>query len=240
MKTRVALIVAALLVAGSTLRAEEKPRGDLFELHSCQLYIGGCIASSESTLDGKYLLRVWSFTGGAHGGVPFNGLQVALLETSDENLAFKNTIPSDSVIYLPSTASPAQAVALADWIKASDPELSHAHVRTRVVPMTLAHSRSGVSFMAGNVLQFKTASFEPCGLTSRGESLWYTPRFAVSRYTVGVSERLMVREPLLALTRIDHGKSNVFEGSFGGSQTAQAPFEPITHVCAAPERAHYE
>jgi hypothetical protein len=240
MKTRVALIVAALLVAGSALRAEERPRGDLFELHSCQLYIGGCIASSESTLEGKYMLRVWSITGGSHEGVLLKGLQVALLETSDQNLAFKGIAPSESVIYLPSTASPAQAVALIDWIKSSDPELSRGSIRTRVVPMTLNQSKSSVCFAAGSFLQFKATPFEPCGLTSCGESLWYTPRFAVSRYTVGVSDRLIVREPMLTLTWIDHGKSNVFEGNFGGSQTAQAVFEPITHVCAVPGRAHYE
>ncbi len=66
MKMLVASVAIAFFLTGTSLRAGENPHGDLLELHSCQLYIGGCIASSESPQDGKYLLRVWNFTGGYH------------------------------------------------------------------------------------------------------------------------------------------------------------------------------
>src|SRR5580704_714688 len=117
MKTLVASIAVAFLLTGISLRAEEHLHGDLLELHSCQLYIGGCIASSESPQDGRYLLRVWNFAGGSHAGTPLRGLQVALLETSDENLAFRETNPNAAMAYLPQSATPTQTAALIDWLK---------------------------------------------------------------------------------------------------------------------------
>src|SRR5271154_6520735 len=119
MKTGVARIVVAFFLTGASLRAGENLHGDLLELHSCQLYIGGCIASSESPQDGRYLLRVWNFTGGSHAGVSLRGLPVALLETSDDNLAFRETNPTAAMAYLPQSATAAQTAALLDWLKST-------------------------------------------------------------------------------------------------------------------------
>src|SRR5713226_2067810 len=108
MKMLVASIAVAFLLSGISLRAGETLHGDLLELHSCQLYIGGCIASSESPQDGRYLLRVWNFTGGSHHGTSLRGLQVALLEVADENLAIDGTKPNAAMAYLPQSAASAQ------------------------------------------------------------------------------------------------------------------------------------
>src|SRR5258707_15548280 len=105
MKTLVASIAVAFLLTGASLRAGETPQGDLLELHSCQLYIGGCIASSEITQEGQYQLRVWNFSGGTHEGTLLRGLRIALLEASDQNLAVDGTRPSDAMVYLPQSAS---------------------------------------------------------------------------------------------------------------------------------------
>ena len=49
--------------------ADDQPRGSLMEVHSCELYAGGCVVSSEATLGGRYMLRAWNFTGGTHNVV---------------------------------------------------------------------------------------------------------------------------------------------------------------------------
>src|SRR5476649_1399396 len=94
MKSLMASIVVTFLLSGTSLHAEDNLHGDLLELHSCQLYIGGCVASSESPQDGRYLLRVWNFTNGSYDGATLRSLQVALLETSEENLASRETNPN--------------------------------------------------------------------------------------------------------------------------------------------------
>jgi hypothetical protein len=232
MKILVASIAVLFLLAGASLQATDAPRGELLELHSCQLYIGGCIASAEATQDGRYLLRVWSFAGGSHRGTELRGLQVALLQVADQNLAVMGTRPTESIVYLPQSATPTQSAAMIDWLKTINPELAGRKLPTRTVPMEFAGARSGDSFSAGDFLQVETRPFAPCGLVSCGESLWYTPRSSMTSYTVAVTSKTVVREPALALRWIDHGKNNVFQGRFGEGAPSPATFAPPALVCA--------
>src|SRR6266478_2113586 len=145
MKMLVAGIAFTFFLSGTSLRAGETLHGDLLELHSCQLYIGGCIASSESPQDGKYLLRVWNFAGGSHDGIPLRGLQVALLEVADENLALGQTKPNAAMAYLPQSATPAQTAALLHWLKSANPELARMKLPTRTVAMQFTSARGMAS-----------------------------------------------------------------------------------------------
>lgn len=240
MKMLIASIAVLFVLASGYLQAADAPRGELLELHSCQLYIGGCIASAEATQEGQCLLRVWSFTGGSYGGTHLGGLPVALLEVADQNLAVNGSQPAESMIYLPQSATPAQAAALIDWLKSANPELARTKLRTRTAPMEFTHTRSTVSFSAGDFLQIETKPFAPCGLVSCGESLWYTPRSRLTSYTVGVTSQAVVREPALALRWIDHGKNNVFEGRFAEGTTAPATFAPPALVCAVAHHASHD
>ena len=232
--------VALLTGADLSLQAADTPRGDLLELHSCQLYIGGCIASSEATQDGNYLLRVWNFTGGAHDGVNLSGLQVALLEMGNQNLAMNNAPATRSVIYLPKAATRVQSAALVDWLRTQIPRQSVADLPTRSISMSFQKSGGRVTFAAGDIAQVDVVPFEACGLVSCGESLWYTPRSTVTTYTVGVTRKSVVREPLLSLKWIDHGKNNVFVARFGECTTAQAAFTSPTLACATTDHIQHD
>ena len=87
MKT-VAFILSGLVwMAASASRASEASRGDVLELYSCEVFTGGCTASAEATLEGRYALRAWHFTSG-----PLNGLTVATLQVADENRKFARTV----------------------------------------------------------------------------------------------------------------------------------------------------
>jgi len=243
MKRWLSGVVCLLFPAVLSLRAAEMPRGELLELHSCQLYIGGCIASSEALQDGQYLLRVWSFSAGSYEGSPLRGLNVALLEVSDQNLATKGTQPLASMIYLPQSADSARSGTLLRWVQATNPELAHTRLRVRTVPMEFVHAGREVSFSAGGAARIVTKPFEPCGLVSCGESLWYTPRSTVTSYTVEVTKETVVDEPALALRWIDHGKNNIFVGRFGDGATPKAfgaAFVSPALVCAMANHSPHE
>jgi hypothetical protein len=240
MKMLIATIAVLCLLTSASLRAADPPRGDLLELHSCQLYIGGCIASSEITQGGQYLLRVWHFAGGSYGGSQLGCLQVALLEVADQNLAIKGTQANESMVYLPKSASPAQVSALLEWLKAGNPELARTKCRVRTVPMDFVQTRDRISFSAGDFLQIETVPFAPCGLVSCGEALWYTPRSMLTSYTVGLTSKTVVQEPALALRWVDHGKNNIFQGQFGEGATARASFSPPALVCSAADHPRHE
>src|SRR5215468_11071971 len=117
--------------------ADEQPRGSLMEVHSCELYAGGCVVSSEATLGGRYMLRAWNFSGGSFAGTDLSGLQVALLESSADNLAASKTTADHAIVYLPQSATVDQRKALLNWLKSSAPELKSAKLRTRIAPLRL-------------------------------------------------------------------------------------------------------
>ena len=75
MKKVAFLLTAVTCLFGHKLMAVDSPRGSLLELHSCELFAGGCIVSSEATLDGRYMLRAWNFSGGSFAGIELGGLK---------------------------------------------------------------------------------------------------------------------------------------------------------------------
>src|ERR1043166_4001923 len=117
MKKLMFAFVGMVFVSARTLAAADQPRGNLVELHSCELFAGGCVVSSEATLGGRYMLRVWSFNSGSASGTDFAGLQVALLQASSQNIAAAGANFGRAVVYLPDSASAAQHQALLAWLK---------------------------------------------------------------------------------------------------------------------------
>src|SRR3954454_16830709 len=99
---KLALVVLGLsFFCVASLLAVEQPRGSLLELHSCELYAGGCVVSSEEPMDGRQMLRVWNFTSGSFAGSELTGLQLAVLQSSDQNLAAAGTKSGEAGAYLP-------------------------------------------------------------------------------------------------------------------------------------------
>ena len=57
-------LIGLTWLAAPCLWAGSASRGSMLELHSCELYAGGCVVSSEVTQRGRYMLRAWSFSEG--------------------------------------------------------------------------------------------------------------------------------------------------------------------------------
>src|SRR4029077_9200640 len=91
--------------------AQNEPRGSVLELHSCELYAGGCVVSSEATLGGRYMLQAWNFSGGSFQGTDLAGLQLAALHSASQNLAEPRTGAGEVIVYVPEKASKAQHAA---------------------------------------------------------------------------------------------------------------------------------
>src|SRR6516225_2292572 len=108
---KTSLLFCSLFVA---LRAcvGAEPSGEFVELHSCDLYTGGCTASSESTLLGRQLFRVWSISQGTWDNQNLAGLKVALLQLGSVNLAEKGAFAEKAKIFLPKGLAAAQREAL--------------------------------------------------------------------------------------------------------------------------------
>jgi hypothetical protein len=211
--------------------ANDHPRGSLMELHSCELYAGGCVVSSEATLAGRYMLRAWNFSGGSFAGSDLAGLQVALLESSSDNLAASKTAAERAVVYLPQSATFAQRKALLGWLKSSAPELNGARLETRVAPLRLEKSENGYRFTAGDAISVSASTSAACGMGSCGEELWYTPRSTTTVFTVVANRSSHVSEPWLRLKWDDAGKRSVFLAKFGESASAKEIYVTAADFC---------
>jgi len=228
MKKIAFLLAGAALCLNQGLLASDAPRGRLLELHSCELYAGGCTVSSESPLLGRQMVRAWNFTSGSFNGTDLAGLSVALLQSSADNLASPKSEPGQAVAYVPATATVAQRAALLAWVNAQQPGLKL--VRTRAVSFQFTGDANGCTFTAGKYLSLKTASLESCDNGNCGEALWYTPRSANSVFTVAFNRGSEVTEPALKLNWADHGERSVFIARFG-EPTRQDVFVTTADLC---------
>jgi hypothetical protein len=236
MKKLVLLLIGLGSLPAGVSRAADAPRGNLLELHSCALYAGGCIVSSQSTLGGRYMVRAWQFTGGSFAGADLTGLQVAVLQTSSENLALPEAESDEAVVYLPQATTSSQRAALLGWVKSSVPDLKTAKLQSRVLPLRFAKTGAGYAFSAGKSVSIETAPPEACATGACGEALWYEPRTPVTVFTVAVNRSSRVTEPLLKLNWSDSGKRCVFEARFGDSSWTGTQYAGSANLCGVVNR----
>jgi len=211
--------------------AADAPRGSLLEIHSCEVYAGPCVVSSESPQEGRYMARAWDFTGGSFNGTELKGLQIAVLQSSPDNLADSNSKSGDAVVYLPQNATQPQRDALLAWLKSSQTDFHPAKLETRVVPLQFTKSDKGYAFTAGKFLQVKTAPLESCEMGNCGEVLWYQPRAQTSLFTVVINNGSKVSEPFLKLRWDAAGSRDIFLGRFGESIPAKDLYVSLTELC---------
>jgi hypothetical protein len=232
MKSVCLLLAGLFALVCSQAKESDPPHGKFLELHSCELYAGGCVVSSEATLGGRYMLRAWNFNGGTFAGTDFAGLNVAVLQSSTENLAEQRTTPNQAIVYLPENATAAQRDALLAWLRSPSINLdSHCELRRRVVPIQFTATDACYSLTAGASLSISTAPLESCNTGACGDALWYNPRSQSSVFTVAVDRASNVAEPLLKLTWRDSGRRCVFLGKFGQELSARPLFVSASELC---------
>jgi len=228
---RLTILLTGLL--GFTLNAAhagETPRGTLMELHSCELFAGGCTVSAEAPQWGRYMLRVWNFSGGTFNGTELKGLQIAALQTSPDNLATTDSKAGDAVVYLPQSATPSERDALLAWLNSSQKDFRPAKIQTRVAPLQFTKSGDNYVFSAGDSISVKSEATS-CDTTACGEALWYQPRAMTSYFTVVENSASKVNEPLLQLTWTDAGKRSVFLARFGETEAAKNVYVTMGELC---------
>jgi hypothetical protein len=159
------------------------------------------------------------------------GLQVAVLQSSPDNLAESDSKSGDAVVYLPQAATQTQRDALLAWLKSSQTDFHPANLQTRIVPLQFTKSDQGYAFSAGTFVSVKAASLTDCAMGNCGETLWYQPRANTSLFTVALNNGSKVAEPLLKLRWEGNGNRNIFLARFGPTIPAKNLYVSITELC---------
>jgi hypothetical protein len=191
-----------------------EPFGEFVELHSCDLYTGGCTASSESTLLGRQLFRVWSISQGTWENQDMAGLKVALLELGSVNLAEKGAFAENATIFVPKGLAAAQKEALLSWVTSQ----GIAPASTRVVEAKIIYQRSGravANVAVDDFISLSTMAIGKCSSGACGQALWYEPQAKHSSFEVVASRVSKIRDSSLNFLWTDHDRPNVFLASFG-------------------------
>lgn len=209
MKTYV--LFCTLLVALQTCFGTQ-PSGEFVELHSCDLYTGGCTASSESTLLGRQLFRIWSISHGTWNKQNLAGLKVALLELGSVNLAEKGALAEYAEIFVPKGLAPELKEALLSWATSQ----GITAVLTRVVEAEMTYQRSGcvANVAVGDSISLSTTAIGKCSSGACGQALWYEPQAKHSSFEVVASRVSKIRDGGLNFLWTDHDRPNVFLASF--------------------------
>ena len=171
------------------------------------------------------------FTGGSFNGADFSGLQVAVLQSSEDNLAESGSESGNAVVYLPKSATQSQRDALLAWVKTSQHDFRPGKVETRVVPLEFSKSDKGYSFTAGDFVTVKTAPLDQCAMGGCGETLWYQPRAAANVFTVVLNSGSKVTEPLLKLRWDATGNRDIFLARFGQPVPAKDLYVSLAELC---------
>jgi hypothetical protein len=190
-----------------------EPCGEFLELHSCDLYTGGCTASSESTLLGRQLFRVWSIRQGIWNNQNLADLKVALLELGSVNLAEKGALGEKAEIIVPNGLEPARKEALLAWVTSQ----GIMPVSTRVVEAAISYHRSGCAadVQVGDFISLSTTAIGKCSSGACGQALWYEPGAKHGSVEVVASLASKIRDSSLGFLWTDHDRPNVFLASFG-------------------------
>jgi len=209
-----AAVILTFVVSQFCSAAE--PFGEFVELHSCDLYTGGCTASAESTLLGRQMFRAWSIERGLWNGQDLTHLKVAVLETGSTNLAEKGAIADRAEIFVARDLSQAKREALVSWAAAQHP-LPRG---TPVIETEIAYQRSGQEAVVtvGDTVSLTTMPIGKCSSGACGQSLWYEPQVDHSAFAVVASRTSKIQDATLFWA--DHDRPNVFLASFGANPNA--------------------
>ena len=137
MKTKIACLVAILLVATAVAGASEI-QGRYLEARNAEVYASHCFANSEMGIRGDLAVMAWQVDRGAYNGVSLDGLSVVAVIRASSTLGdpFSNPYPVKSVLIFDERASEAQQEALAAYAKSAGNDLLNDVVRTEVAPIS--------------------------------------------------------------------------------------------------------
>ena len=190
-----------------------EPVGEFVELHSCDLFTGGCTASSESTLLGRQLFRLWSISEGTWNNQNLAGLKIAVLELGSVNLAEKGALADRAEIFVPKGLALAQKEALLSCVSCQ----AIMPVSTQFLEAQITYQRSGcaANVTIGDSISLSTVAIAKCNSGACGQALWYEPQAKNSSFEVVASRNSEILNPAIKFLWRDHDRPNVFLASFG-------------------------
>lgn len=212
------LVGLALTILPAALAASpaEHARGTYLEARSAQVFIGGCIMSSEADTMGREAVLSWHLDAGTVNGIDLGGLSLVAVVAGDANLGLHREAPRRSVLYVDQDASLVQRRALADLFVSRFGDLFGDVVDIVAGPVDFRHDANGYSVHVGQVVRVAADAMPPRhqNLVSCGEMQWYEPFVPLQRTTTAVAREHAFAGTQLGIRWSDPNGQSAYFGTF--------------------------
>ncbi len=218
MRRITAALIAAFLSVPLSIAAtpSESVRGIYLEARSAQVFIGGCIMSSEAHTMGREAVLAWHVQEGWQEGVSLDGLSIVAVVAGDQNLALHPEAPRNTVLYVDQSGSPAQQEVLASLFATRLGPMFGEVIEVISAPVEFGAMGQGYRVRAGEAVRVAAEALPPRhqDLVSCGQMEWYEPFIELHDSTTAVAREYAYRGPSLGIRWSDpHGQSAYF-GAF--------------------------
>ena len=183
-------VTAALALAGvaatAAVAAPKTLSGVYLEARDANVFVGACHFGSEYQEHGRDALLAWHVTSGARNGVSLDGLNVVAAVTADNNLAEAGAA-RQSVIYIDSRASAAQAAALTSLAKEAAGKNLGTVTSVRIAPVHFQSAGDRFSVEVPSVLAVTASRLADRACCIMPYQVWYHPLATVTKPIVGTA-----------------------------------------------------
>ncbi|MFW6198900.1 MAG: DUF1326 domain-containing protein [Acidobacteriota bacterium] len=211
------LLTAALLLPAATLASPSASlQGVYVEARSAQVFIGGCIKSSEAQTMGREAVLSWHVDRGTVDDVRVDGLSVVAVVAGDQNLALYPEASRRTILYVDERANAAQRDALADLVATRHAGVLGDVTDVVAAPVGFERGESGYSIRVADEVRVDAEAMPPRhqDLVSCGEQAWYEPFVQLDEAVTAVARQHSYQGDALGIRWSDpHGQS-AYYGAF--------------------------
>ena len=213
---RVLLVVALIAIfALPTMSAGHSISGTYVEARTAEVFVGGCLMSSEAETTGKQAVLAWKVNHGSLNGVQLDGLSVVAAVVGDKNLGIHELggekPVSRSALFVDARATPEQRAALVTMVKDLSSVIGTV-ISVTSAPIQFSDKGMEISVAAPEIKLAvdKHAEHNPgCGAEQ-----WFHPLASVENSTIGMAMEHSFSGSGLGSKWSDPDKISAFFGSF--------------------------
>jgi hypothetical protein len=204
---------AAAQAAPASSAANNHLRGDYVEARTASVFAGACHFNGELTTTGREAQMAWHVREGVWNGVSLSGLNAMAAVVSDTNLRHEDAA-RQSILYIDTQATPAQAAALAAALQADCGKSLGKVVAVKQVAISFARNDESYRVEAQGVGKLDVDAMPNHACCKQPNLVWYKPLCPLNNRRVGFTRDSGIQDKTLAISWRDCGQNTAFYGEF--------------------------
>jgi hypothetical protein len=187
--------------------------GDYVEARTASVFAGACHYNGELTTAGREAAMVWHVRSGAWNGTDVSGLTVMASVVSEANLQDGNAVRR-TVLFVDEKATPAQAEALTEAVKAKFGKTLGEVVAVKEAPITYAHKGNTYRVEVKGISKLAVEAMPDNACCKMPQLVWYKPLVEIKDRKVGLTKQSNVKDKTLGTDWTYQNQNTSFYGTF--------------------------